>query len=98
MNTLQFFKASIKRPYNSISNLLKNSVPSMQEGESGDVNYCVEIENNTSSFSSSHLAAAYIADRIEDIKKARLCDNLCLVLSVFTTFESLCVGSPLFHS
>ena len=58
MNTLQFFKASIKRPYRSISESIKSAVPTMHEEENGDVGYCVQIENNTTSFSSSHLAAA----------------------------------------
>ena len=70
----------------------------MHAGENGDVGYHVQIENDTTSYSSSHLAAAYIADRIEDIKKVRHCDNLCVVLSVFIACRSLHIGSQLFHA
>ena len=70
----------------------------MQEGENGDVGYSVQMGDHVTSFSSAHLAASYIADRIENIKKARRCDNLCVVISVFVVYWSLHIDSRLFHS
>ena len=79
---MRYIKSSIKRPYAQVSEDVRIANPSMTEGDKGNVQYSVLIENQVEKFWPSHLAGSYISDRIEDIKKDRKADKLNLVLSV----------------
>lgn len=68
-------KSSIKRPFQDISDYVKSIVTCMQEDENGEVQYVISIAGKETKYPPFHMAGAYIADRIADIKKDRNSDQ-----------------------
>ena len=90
-------KSSIKRPFEEISQYIKDIVTCMKEDEHGEVQYEIPIAGEVTKYPPFHMAGAYIADRIADIKKDRNSDKVCVVISV--GFLLACeLGPPLLLS
>ena len=75
-------KSSIKRPFKDISDYIKGIVTCMREDEHGEAQYVIPIAGEDTKYPPFHMAGAYIADRIADIKKDRNSDKVCVVVSV----------------
>ena len=75
-------KASIKRPFQSISEDLRTALPAIHENKDSEIEYVVNIKNQDQHLWPPHLSAVYISDRIKDIKEGRNTDSVNVVITV----------------
>ena len=74
-NCIQFIKASIRKPYDEVSDDIKRIVKSIRSDKDGNVEYVLHLDQEEKHFWPSHLAGIYLADRIQDIMSYSQDDN-----------------------